>query len=75
MQGLVALLQLLVKIKEDPKGFLASLIPLFLGGAVYTLSEIKKELGEINMSLAIVLTKVDQQDKRISKLEDWVFRP
>lgn len=42
-----------------------------LGGmAVYILSDLKNSVSDLNLKMAVIVTKVEGHDERISRLED-----
>lgn len=45
------------------------IIPVLLGAVVYSLAEIRKELGILNASLAVAASRVEDHDRRLSNLE------
>lgn len=46
------------------------LIPALIGGAIYQLQVIAKEIKAIHVSLAVFGTRVEEHEKRITKLEE-----
>ncbi len=44
-------------------------IPALLAAAVYFVSEIRKELGSMSVSLAIAVTTIDEHERRLGALE------
>lgn len=38
--------------------------------AVYILSELLKSIAELNLKMAVIVTKIEGHDERISRLED-----
>lgn len=45
------------------------LVPVLLAAAVYSLGEIRKEIAAMGTSIAVVATKIDEHEKRLTKLE------
>lgn len=45
------------------------LIPCLLGAAVYSLTEIRKELSSMSISLAVAVSKIDDHERRLQQLE------
>lgn len=60
------------EVLELYKTFAQWLIPPVLAFAIHYLSQISKRLTEIAQSLAVVVSKIDEHDRRISRLEDKV---
>jgi hypothetical protein len=55
---------------EFYKDMVAWIVPAMLVWAIHYLAEIAKSLSQIKTSLAVVVTKIENHEHRIARLED-----